>query len=137
MSDLTGAPDLLIRAANELESYINAKNKELKRSITSTDLDEPDYHDHQTCHELYELAEKIKQNLTGNKTISEWISVNDRLPNICGLFLVIDQHLTGDKVTIGFFEGKPSCMWMPLVNRYNCDGMEITHWMPLPEPPEK
>ena len=50
----------MVNVAIELEAYIDAKNKELKENITSQDLDEPDYHDHQTCYELMRLAHRIK-----------------------------------------------------------------------------
>jgi len=49
----------LVSVATELESYIDEKNKELKAAITSQDLDDPDYHDYQTCLELMKLSSKI------------------------------------------------------------------------------
>lgn len=61
MSELKGASEFLVSVATELESYIDAKNKELKSSINSQDLDDPDYHDYQTCFELMKLSHKIKQ----------------------------------------------------------------------------
>ena len=48
--------ELLKSAAKELAFYIDAENARLKKEIQCTDLDPPDYHDHQTCAELYELA---------------------------------------------------------------------------------
>ena len=53
--------ELLLSAAKELKSYIDAENNRLKKNISSTDLDDPDYHDHQTCAELYELAMEIQE----------------------------------------------------------------------------
>lgn len=35
----------------EHASLLTRLNKELKARISSTDLDDPDYHDYQTCHE--------------------------------------------------------------------------------------
>ncbi len=52
--------ELLKLAASELKSYIDAENKRLKQGITSTDLDDPDYHDYQTCAELYDMAMEIQ-----------------------------------------------------------------------------
>ena len=34
--------------------------------------------------------------------MSEWISINDRLPDEFGWFLVVDGSLSQDKVTLGF-----------------------------------
>ncbi len=66
--------------------------------------------------------------------MSEWISVNDELPSNPGWFLVVDESLTGEKVTMGFFEGAPSFMWLPLDGREDSDSMAITQWMPIPNP---
>lgn len=58
--------------------------------------------------------------------MSEWISVNDRLPEVgvsvlawkpCGPF-------------VGFYDGDT---WMVTTDQYNECG--ITHWMPLPKAP--
>lgn len=71
-----------------------------------------------------------------------WISVEDRLPDDFGWFLVIDDCLAGtDKQTMGFFEGdnSPRCShirWIPLDQRGDPDSMKITHWMGLPEAPQ-
>ena len=67
--------------------------------------------------------------------MSEWISVKDELPSKFGWFLVLDKSLTGKQRTVGFFEGEPDFMWLPLDDRDNSDSMIITHWMPIPEPP--
>ena len=45
--------------ANELNSYIEAENKRLKKNICSTDLDDPDYHDQQTVHEAFKLIHEL------------------------------------------------------------------------------
>ena len=65
MNEFKDAPALLLSASIELEVYIDAKNKELRAGITSQDLDGTDYHDYQTCHDLLELASKIKQHNRG------------------------------------------------------------------------
>ena len=65
MSNLKDAPALLVSASIELEEYIDDKNKELKAGITPQDLDEPDYHDYQTCHDLLELASRINKHNRG------------------------------------------------------------------------
>jgi hypothetical protein len=50
---------LIIQAAEELESFIQAANVDLKNAISSTDLDDPDYYDYQTCYELMKLANSL------------------------------------------------------------------------------
>tara|TARA_R110000764_G_scaffold10764_14_gene32877 strand:+ start:1456 stop:1632 length:177 start_codon:yes stop_codon:yes gene_type:complete len=50
---------LIESAAEELAVLIAKVNDELKSNITSTDLDEPDYYDYQTCYELMCLAKEI------------------------------------------------------------------------------
>ena len=70
--------------------------------------------------------------------MSEWISVDDEMPEGFGWFLVIDEYLPdANKVTIGFYEGVDSEIdWLPLDERNDPDSMIVTHWMPLPEPPK-
>ena len=63
--------------------------------------------------------------------MSEWISVEDRLPELWTPVLVLKYaelhavcHLTDGR----FFEETP---WP------HRKAVEITHWMPLPDPPEE
>ena len=51
---------MLLRAASELAQYINKENERLHRNRNKWDLDEPKYHDTQTCQELVELAGRIE-----------------------------------------------------------------------------
>ena len=66
--------ELLLSAARELKSYIDAENKRLKQGTSPADLDEPDYHDHQTCAELYALAMEIQEGVNFN---NESLSADD------------------------------------------------------------
>ena len=50
---------LLLRIADELKSYIDNENERLRNKITCIDLDPPDYHDYQSCHELQVIANKM------------------------------------------------------------------------------
>ena len=50
---------LIESAAEELESLIRKVNDSMKENTKSTDLDEPDYYDYQTCHELMVLAKEL------------------------------------------------------------------------------
>jgi len=65
--------------------------------------------------------------------MSEWISVEDRLPK--------RASWSGDRVLVyteegyihtGLYEGQAHDEWM---DEFNDSGL-ITHWMPLPEPPK-
>ncbi len=71
--------------------------------------------------------------------MAEWISVKDRLPEEYGLYLIC----TNGKVECAYREN----LIFFTCNNYiwNCDltgGLcvipdeEVTHWMPLPEPPK-
>ena len=46
----------LIETAQELGCMIDMENARLEQNINSTDLDDPDYFDHQTVHEAMMLA---------------------------------------------------------------------------------
>ena len=71
-------------------------------------------------------AEKIYN--AGYRKQSEWISVEERLPERTGKYLVFTYNR---RLYIGDF-----------IDHY-CDGnpqfddYKVTHWMPLPEPPKK
>ena len=66
----------------------------------------------------------------------EWVSVEDRLPELCG-FSDYDMHVvclldSGEKQICFMTEYDA---WESYeVNRSKAD---ITHWMPLPEPPKE
>jgi Protein of unknown function (DUF551) len=64
--------------------------------------------------------------------VSEWISVKDQLPeqrkDVLAFFRV-----RGPYVTSYFqWENMPEPLWSPGLR----DWGEVTHWMPLPEPPK-
>jgi len=62
----------------------------------------------------------------------EWIDVNDRLPENPNDFHL--QYLSIGRVIIGMqYDSK----WYKDDGTEKPDDIEITHWMPLPEPPEK
>lgn len=59
--------------------------------------------------------------------MSEWISVKDRLPD--GLTQIIACH-EGWRVEPGWFSRDHTFL-------FECVYGPVTHWMPLPEPPEE
>ena len=78
------------------------------------------------------------------KVEPQWISVNHRLPESDGIYIVCDRRLNGYPWihTVGF--RKASSSWCELHGVYYDDGYgrysdqdKFTHWMPLPEPPEE
>tara|TARA_R110000850_G_scaffold4471_2_gene20215 strand:- start:4391 stop:4759 length:369 start_codon:yes stop_codon:yes gene_type:complete len=54
--------EIIKSASRELMSLIDDKNLLIKSKICSTDLEEPDYHDYQTCYELSVMAKTINDN---------------------------------------------------------------------------
>ena len=77
-----------------------------------------------------EIADKL---LDSGVTVQEWVSVNDRLPAAGGYVVCIAKR-------------NPFSRFMPMVARIEKNGWvnpiteqyisEITHWMPLPQPPK-
>ena len=74
--------------------------------------------------------------------MSEWISVKDRLPdeNDINDYLITD----GKRCFVGFYCRKAkgwNNFTLGWIQEYYADGevddIEITQWMPLPEPPKK
>lgn len=65
--------------------------------------------------------------------MSEWISVKDRMPETYGRYLVHVEDIAGH-------EPQESCEYIEYYwGNGRFTGWEIfrvTHWMPLPEPPE-
>lgn len=80
-------------------------------------------------------SEEIADHLISHgATVQEWISVNDRLPEAGGYVVCIAKR-------------NPFSRFIPIVARIEKNGWvnpiteqyisEVTHWMPLPEPPKE
>ena len=90
------------------------------------------------------FAEYLADHLIANGvTVQEWISVDDRLPETDGIYIVCDCRLNGNQWihTDGF--RKASSSWCELHGMYYDDVYgryseqdKFTHWMPLPNPPK-
>ena len=71
---------------------------------------------------------------------SEWISVDDRLPEDCGMpvLIVAVNSYNQMRIVKGFTDYQ--CPITFHTNEREYDGVwrawEVTHWMPLPEPPK-
>ena len=59
----------------------------------------------------------------------KWISVKDRLPDDCVEVLV---HDTDCGILIGWYDKKDSIFVAEFINELDA----VTHWIPLPEPPQ-
>ena len=79
-------------------------------------------------------SEEIAENLLENGvTVQEWISVDDKLPEVGGYVVCIAKR-------------NPFSRFMPMVARIEKNGWvnpiteqyisDVTHWMPLPHPPK-
>ena len=83
------------------------------------------------CGGLYPACELADYLISNGVTVQEWISVKERLPESEKESVLIALRWGG--VDIGWCEDG---RWRSeFVNEYE-DG-EVTHWMPLPEPPEE
>lgn len=71
----------------------------------------------------------------------QWIGVNDRLPEQCGMgCLLCGTNCYGQQRVFegftGYMEGG-KFQWHTNLKDINLDVWNVTHWMPLPNPPEK
>lgn len=65
--------------------------------------------------------------------MSEWISVEDRLPEEEGQYLVVMHGLVWPADFLGYGPDKKRARWRTeIADEYAV----ATHWMPLPEPPQ-
>ena len=65
----------------------------------------------------------------------KWIPVSERLPEHFGTFLVAIDEVHGEnRVSVDSADFDPYEKSWKTFN-YFCAGFKITHWMPLPEPP--
>ena len=97
-------------------------------------------------HELVDPTEAVADYLLDNGvTVQEWISVDDRLPEESGLYITFGCTAVPVRWFHNFDKdmGKFGAWW-----NYDTDGKkqpryrfieaeDITHWMPMPEPPKE
>ena len=89
-----------------------------------------------------DIAEKLMSN---GVTVQEWISVDDRLPDETGRYLAVKKRIAPDElggnrtdiVILRFFVDDGFRMPIHIPDWINEKiNEEVTHWMPLPEPPK-
>ena len=84
-------------------------------------------------HELVDPTEAVADYLLDNGvTVQEWISVRDRLPEKGEEVLVFDTRENWN----GFAWLRPDETWAALGFDFPLDLGEVTHWMPIPQPPK-
>ena len=91
-------------------------------------------------------SEEIADNLIENGvTVQEWVSVEDRLPDEAGRYLVVKKRIAPDElggnrtdiVILRFFVDNGFKMPTHIPDWINKEiNEEVTHWMPLPELPK-
>ena len=64
---------------------------------------------------------------------SYWISVKDRLPDEEGMYLCVFDDRTIETFE---FEGRDLDFWGVRARNAMLKPCRVTHWMPLPEPPD-
>ena len=77
-------------------------------------------------------------------TMPQWISVEERLPERNGEYIVTacdegepyDEIIWNDTVVVCAEYYKGCWTWEENNTEYSLDGI-VTHWMPLPEPPKE
>ncbi len=62
--------------------------------------------------------------------MNEWINCSERMPQVMEDVLVTD----GEEVKSMWWNGNKWDSWL---SRYSLDSDDVTHWMPLPEPPKE
>ena len=76
----------------------------------------------------------------GYRKHSEWISVEERLPDICGMdVLMVAVNCYGQtNIVKGFTDYQFPIKFLTNEKQYDniWGAWEVTHWMPLPEAPK-
>lgn len=84
--------------------------------------------------EYGKLSDRITELMLQNERLrrivfltQQWISVKDRLPEHRAMYITCDEL---DIVETTMFDDNEDAVWNTVA------GTKVTHWMPLPEPPE-
>ena len=84
-------------------------------------------------HELADPTEAVADYLLDcGVTVQEWISVEDRLPEESGMYIVTANDGHAQRVSF--------LLWQKRNRMWNLTGARsywrVTHWQPLPQPPK-
>lgn len=66
----------------------------------------------------------------------EWISVDERLPDNDGKYLVAREECGRYSISVRKFRKEVPCWYTGYCGHWERRTNGITHWMPLPEPPK-
>lgn len=120
---------------NDERREVAARLRKYRASVTSHSLTDYIFNDpwrHNCCEDV---ADRLADLIEPDRDLTcEWVSVDDRLPDCKGEYIVAYHpccwdNVKYDKVLVGMdsFTGKSS--W------YRRKYQRVTHWMPKPEPP--
>lgn len=84
----------------------------------------------------YKYAEKAHKKGYRKQTEGEWISVEDKLPEASGIYLVYSY--LGNRMVLDYSAKHKLFNSFDSYSKKAAEALAIgvTHWMPLPEPPE-
>jgi hypothetical protein len=93
---------------------------------------------------LYDIKQIVCNAPTVEPMRGEWISVDDRLPEDISTYLIVikEKDIFNDRwnyeVDVAYSQGSYIDNFWDTFNDW-CEGQEVhvTHWMPLPEPPQE
>ena len=93
------------------------------------------------CYLMPNTSDSIAEHLVQNGvTIQEWVSVDERLPEDCGMpVLMVAVNCYDQRVVVkGFTDYQCPIRFLTNEKEYDhiWSAWEVTHWMPLPEPPK-
>lgn len=85
--------------------------------------------------ESYENQIKYLKLMVGALTHSKWIPVTEMLPEHFGVYLITVQEETGKRYSDAADYDSFQKRWRAYL--HTGPRAEVTHWMPLPEPPKE
>lgn len=74
-------------------------------------------------------AEKVRKEVAKLQSVSKWIPVTERLPKESGEYLAYCGEYDG--ICVIYYE------ILKTKSKWRTNWKEVTHWMPLPEPPKE
>lgn len=87
--------------------------------------------------EMLDEIERLQFRIAELEAAQRWIPVNERMPKDCERVLVYADNSPQNYPRRAFYIYRLERWVSDEVNTYTVYGnMTITHWMPLPEPPE-
>ena len=100
---------------------------------------------HPPCAIVSDIVDAL---IANGVTVQEWISVKDRLPEDSGCYLVVYRDKYNGSISIDFdmyvkcnigewWESEFACdITKQFLRATRLQEQEVTHWMPLPQPPK-